>query len=136
MMISGRSGMHSQNILNYWAMEWMVVYCWKCFIEKCNATEPDRHLWNNPWNLRYDGMKSGNERQLRIFHYTDRGKKWEHYLGAFKNSWITFIMIEWIHTWAVKNSCLWLVLKKTFLTTKIEHRMYLNNSCTILFIYC
>ena len=37
-------------------------------------------------NLEIDGMKSGNERQLRIFHYAGRGKEHEHYQGAIKNS--------------------------------------------------
>ena len=33
-----------------------------------------------------DGMKSGNERKLRIFHYAGRGKVYECYSGAIKNS--------------------------------------------------
>ena len=37
-------------------------------------------------NLEIDGMKSGNERQSRIFHYAGRGKVYEYYQGAIKNS--------------------------------------------------
>lgn len=33
-----------------------------------------------------DGMKSGNESQSRISHYAVRGKVYEYYLGAIKNS--------------------------------------------------
>ena len=33
-----------------------------------------------------DGMKSGNERQSRIFHYTGKGKVYEYYAGAIKDS--------------------------------------------------
>jgi len=35
-------------------------------------------------------MESGNERQLRIFHYANRGKMNEYYQGAVKNSLIIF----------------------------------------------
>ena len=33
-----------------------------------------------------DGMKSGNERQSRIFHYAGRGKVHGYYQGEIKNS--------------------------------------------------
>ena len=32
-------------------------------------------------------------------------KKWEYYLEAVKNFYITFIFIELMKTWAIKNSC-------------------------------
>ena len=35
-------------------------------------------------------MKSENERQLRIFHYANRGKMSKYYQGAVKNSLIIF----------------------------------------------
>ena len=33
-----------------------------------------------------DEMRSGNERLLRSFHYANRGKMREYYLGAIKDS--------------------------------------------------
>ena len=33
-----------------------------------------------------DGVKLGIERQSRIFHYTGRGKVYEYYAGAIKDS--------------------------------------------------
>jgi len=35
-------------------------------------------------------MKSGNERQLRIFHYANREKMNKYYQGVVKNSLIIF----------------------------------------------
>ena len=37
-----------------------------------------------------DGMKSGNERQSRIFHYANRGNVYEYYQGAVNNFLIVF----------------------------------------------
>ena len=59
------------------------------------------------------------------------GEQWEYYSGALKNSYITFIFIELIQTWAIKNSCSWLILKKTFQ----QHRLNTGckQTCPVLF---
>ena len=39
-------------------------------------------------------MESGNERQLRIFHYANRRKVCKYYQGAVKNSLMIFMVEE------------------------------------------
>ena len=46
------------------------------------------------FKLEKDEMESANERQLRIFHYSNRGKVCKYYEGAIKNSLIIFRVWE------------------------------------------
>ena len=69
---------------------------WLWFLREKEELQSKIIKHSKNFKLELDEMKSGNERQLRIFHYANRGKMNKYYQGAVRTR----------ETGEVKNSCL------------------------------